>query len=104
MIKVNISKDNNVITSIHCKGHAKYADYGKDIVCASFSTMIITTINAILEFDKDAISYTNTNNLEIINIKKDNITNKLLYNLVNMIYELKENYDKNIDIKEENHD
>ena len=104
MIKVNISKDNNVITSIHCKGHAKYADYGKDIVCASFSTMIITTINAILEFDKDAISYTNTNNLEIINIKKDNITNSLLNNLVNMIYELKENYDKNIDIKEENHE
>ena len=81
-----------------------YADYGKDIVCASFSTMIITTINAILEIDENAISYTDTNNLEIINIKKDNITNKLLNNLVNMIYELKNNYDKNINIKEENHD
>ena len=104
MIKVNISKENNVITSIHCKGHALYDDYGKDIVCASFSTMIITTINAILEFDKNAISYTNTNNLKIINIKKDNITNSLLNNLVNMIYELKENYDKNINIKEENHE
>ena len=66
--------------------------------------MIITTINGILEIDKDAISYTDTNNLEIINIKKDNITNKLLYNLVNMIYELKENFDKNINIKEENHE
>jgi uncharacterized protein YsxB (DUF464 family) len=104
MIKVRIVKNNNIIDSIHCNGHANYADYGKDIVCASFSTMIITTINAILEFDKDAISYTNTNNLDIINIKKDNITNGLLNNLVNMIYELKENYDKNIDIKEENHD
>ena len=104
MIKVRIKKENDVITSISCKGHAKYDEYGKDIVCASFSTMIITTINAILEFDKDAISYTDNNNLNIVNIKKDNITNRLLLNLVNMIYELRENYDKNIDIKEENHE
>ena len=104
MIKVRIIKKDNVIESIHCNGHAGYADYGKDVVCASFSTMIITTINAILEFDKAAISYTDTNNLEIINIKKDNITNGLLNNLVHMIKELKENYDKNINIKEENHE
>ena len=104
MIKVRINKDKDSINSIKCSGHASYADYGKDIVCASFSTMIITTINAILEIDKDAISYTDSNNLEIINIKKDNITNSLLNNLVNMIYELKDNYDKNIDIKEESHD
>ena len=99
MIKISIR--NNIIT---IAGHALYDDYGKDIVCASFSTMIITTINAILEFDKDAISYTDTNDLEIINIKKDNITNGLLNNLVQMMKELKENYDKNINIKEENHE
>jgi len=104
MIKVRISKKDNVIQSIHCKGHAMYDDYGKDIVCASFSTMIITTINAILTFDQDAISYTDNNDLKIINIKKDNITNNLLNNLVNMIYELRDNYNKNINIKEENHE
>ena len=104
MIKVRIKKENDIISSINCNGHANYADYGKDIVCASFSTMIITTINAILEIDKDAIIYTEGNNLEIVNLKKDNITNSLLNNLVNMIYELKDNYDKNINIKEENHD
>ena len=104
MIKVRITKKNNVIESIHCNGHANYSRDGKDIVCASFSTMIITTINAILEFDKDAISYTDTNDLKIINIKKDNITNNLLNNLVNMIYELRDNYNKNINIKEEDHD
>ena len=104
MIKVNVVKKNNVIEEIRAKGHANYADYGKDIVCASFSTMLITTINAIVLIDKNAISYTDTNDLKIVNIKKDNITNSLLNNLVNMIYELKENYDKNISIKEENHE
>ena len=104
MIKVRIKKDNDIISRIKCSGHANFDEYGKDIVCAAFSTMIITTINGILEIDEKAISYTDSNNLEIVNIKKDNITNSLLNNLVNMIYELKENYDKNINIKEENHD
>ena len=104
MIKVNIKKNNNIIESITCKGHANYSNYGKDIVCASFSTMVITMINAILEFDTDAIKYENKAKLVITNIKKDNITNKLLNNLVNMMYELKENYNKNINIKEEDHD
>ena len=104
MIKVRISKKNNIIDKIECIGHAGYADYGKDIVCASFSTMIITTINSIINIDEDAISYTDCNNLKIVNIKKDNITNSLLNTLVELMYELRDNYDKNIDIKEESHD
>jgi uncharacterized protein YsxB (DUF464 family) len=104
MIKVRISKKDNIIEKIECKGHAGYADYGNDIVCASFSTMIITTINQIINIDDSAISYTDTNNLKIVNIKKDNITNSLLNTLVELMYELRDNYDKNIDIKEESHD
>ena len=104
MIKVRISKKNNIIDKIECIGHAGYADYGKDIVCASFSTMIITTINSIINIDEDAISYTDSNNLKIVNIKKDNITNSLLNTLVELKYELRDSYDKNIDIKEESHD
>ena len=104
MIKVKVVKKDDIIESISAHGHANYDEYGKDIVCASFSTMLITTINAILDIDIDAISYTDSNGLNIINIKKDNITNNLLNNLVNMIYELRDNYNKNINIKEEDHD
>jgi uncharacterized protein YsxB (DUF464 family) len=104
MIKVRISKKNNIIDKIECIGHAGYAEYGKDIVCASFSTMIITSINSIVNIDEDAISYTDTNDLKIVNIKKDNITNSLLNTLVELMYELRDSYDKNIDIKEESHD
>ena len=104
MIKVRIHKKEEIIERIDCKGHAGYAEYGKDIVCAAFSTMIITIVNAILGFDENAVSYTDSNDLHIVNIKKDNITNSLLKTLVNMIYELRDNYDKNIIIKEEDHD
>ena len=104
MIKVRIHKKEEIIERIDCKGHAGYAEYGKDSVCAAFSTMIITTVNAILGFDENAVSYTDSNDLHIVNIKKDNITNSLLNTLVEMMKELRDTYDKNIDIKEESHD
>ena len=34
-------------------GHAGYADKGKDIVCASASSIILTSINLAIEFNKD---------------------------------------------------
>ncbi len=99
MLLVNIKKMNDIVEYIKFKGHANYNDYGKDIVCSSVSSIYITTINAILTFDKDAISYNKRN--EVINIKKDDITNKLLNNMVNMLKELEESYKENIKIVEE---
>ncbi|MCD7725961.1 MAG: ribosomal-processing cysteine protease Prp [Clostridiales bacterium] len=32
-----------------CSGHAGYADYGSDIVCASISALVINTINSLQE-------------------------------------------------------
>lgn len=99
MLVVNIKKSNDIIEYVKFNGHALYDDYGKDIVCASASSIYITTVNAILNFDKDAISYNDSN--EVVNIKKDEITNKLLNNMVNMLKELEKDYKKNIKIVEE---
>ena len=99
MLLVSVKKANNIVEYVKFKGHALYDDYGKDIVCAASSSIYITTINAILNFDKNAISYNKDN--EVINIKKDEITNKLLNNMVNMLKELEESYKKNIKIVEE---
>ena len=94
MIKVNINKDNIVIT-----GHAMYDQYGKDIVCASASSIVISTINAVLKFDKDAISYKEEKDKLVIYIlKKDEITKKLIGNMVDMLNELVSQYPKNIKV------
>ena len=46
-----------------CDGHAGFADYGKDIVCAAISVLVINTINSLeqitgeqmqVETDEDA--------------------------------------------------
>ena len=82
-------------------GHANYADYGKDIVCAAASSIAITTINAILEINKDLIDYSVEKELTIEAKEDNDILNKLLNNMVNMLKELEKDYQKNIIIKEE---
>lgn len=94
MIKVEI--ENN---KIEIKGHAYYDDYGKDIVCASVSSIVITTINAISELAPGSIHYEDLNNkLLIEKLKDDDITNKLINNMIELLEVLEKNYKKNIKI------
>lgn len=94
MIKVEL-KD-NLIT---IKGHAGYDDKGKDIVCASVSSIVITTINGIIEIDKDAIDYSDLDNEIIIRkLKEDDIVNKLLNNMILLLESLEKDYKEYIKI------
>ena len=94
MIKVEI--ENN---KIEIKGHANYDDYGKDIVCASVSSIVITTINAIIEFDPESIYYEDLNNRILIEkLKDDDITNKLINDMIELLEELEKSYKDNIKI------
>lgn len=93
MIKVIV--ENN---KIEISGHANFDDYGKDIVCASVSSIVITTINACIEIDEDSIYYEDNEKL-IIEIKKENeVIKKLINNMVFMLESLEKDYPKNIKI------
>ena len=93
MIKVLVEKN-----KIEISGHAGYDDYGKDIVCASVSSIVITTINNIFDIDQDSILYEDNDNKIKIEIKKDDeIVNKLINNMV-LLENLEKDYPKNIKI------
>ncbi len=97
MIKIKIQKEEITIT-----GHANFADYGQDIVCASVSSIVTTTINAILSFDEKALVYEeNKDKLNLEKLKKDNITETLLKNMIRLLKELAQSYPQNIKIIEE---
>ena len=101
MIKVNVKRQNNKVYEIVIKGHAGYDDAGKDIVCAAVSSMAICTVNGIIRLD-DSIDYEENSGLLIIRVKRDTeVNNKLLDNLVRMLTELKSQYPKNIEIRNE---
>ena len=94
MIKVNITDK-----KITIKGHAGYDEYGRDIVCASASSIAITTINAILSFDSEAINYEQKKDELIINVlKNDKYTKTLLNNMNSMFEELASQYEENIKV------
>ena len=95
MIKVNISKDKIIIT-----GHADYEEYGKDIVCASVSSIVITSINAALRIDKNFLIYQEDKDKLTIDIKGNNKDCLLVIeNMIEMLQELALTYKKNIEIR-----
>ena len=100
MIKVKIVKENSNYQKISILGHAMYDDYGKDLVCSAASSIATTTINGILTLDEGSLSYqVNKEGLIIENISTDEITQKLLGNMVNLLEQLEEQYPTNIEVK-----
>ena len=97
MIKINIKKD-----QITIEGHSNYSDYGTDIVCASVSSISITTINALLRFDKECIKYEEKDGyIKIDILKHNNYVDILIENMIDLLKELEKQYKKNIKVNEE---
>ncbi len=97
MIKVEVFKKNIVIS-----GHAMFDDYGKDIVCAAASSIVITSINGILRLNDKALRYEKSKDklsIEIIN-ETDEVR-KLILNMIDLLKELEKQYKKNIQVTEE---
>ena len=93
-----ISKEANKII---IKGHANYSD-SNDIVCASVSSIMYTTVNAILRFNKNAIKFSDTKDKVTITVlSEDDITEVLLINMMSLFMELASDYPKNIKIESE---
>lgn len=96
MILVKVLKE-----EIEIKGHALYDDYGKDIVCSAVSSIVTTTVNGIISIDSDAILYQVSDGRIVIKIKKDdNITLKLIDNMLDLLKKLSIDYPNNIKIEE----
>ena len=100
MIKI-IIKGKDSIDCITIKGHADYDNYGKDIVCAAVSSISLTTCNAILSLEKSIECVEKEGLLIIKVIQQTDINNKLLDNMIEMLEELKSQYPKNIEIRNE---
>ena len=99
MIKVNCVVSKDLIEKISIKGHADYDTLGKDIVCAAVSSIVTTTINDILALTEDKIKYDTKDGNVLITVVSDNeVVEKLLNVMLNMLKELASDYPKNIKI------
>ena len=101
MIKIKLKKENDLVSNIEINGHSGYDEFGRDIVCASVSTMTITTVNAIIRYDCESITYNQDEGyVNIVVLKHSNVVDMLLENLISLLKELETQYKKNIKIYE----
>lgn len=72
MIKVKISKKNKSIKALEIRGHAEYAEHGKDIVCAAVSFLAFNTIDTFTDLldMKNDISYEVGKNVIRLQVKE----------------------------------
>lgn len=97
MIRVKISSN-----TISISGHAGYADVGKDIVCASVSSVIGTVVNCIMNIDRDSINYCDDGNVITITKNNDNsVVDTILNTMIDILKDLENQYKENIKIESE---
>lgn len=100
MINISIEKKDDYVSRVTIKGHAGYSEYGTDIVCASVSSIAITTVNAITRLNSDLIYFDEKDGFLIIEIKgNDEVINILVNNMLDLFRELEVDYPKNIKFK-----
>ncbi len=98
MIEIKIKKDADKIYALTSKGHANYADKGKDIVCSAVSAILIGGLNAIKNIDDFKI-IKDDGYLEILankNISKDDQI--VFYTIYIQLKTIEESYPKNLKI------
>ena len=74
MIKVSYEVKDDLYVSLNVSGHANYDDIGKDLICASVSSIVFGFMNALDNLHEDveikqltnSITITNHSNSEVI--------------------------------------
>lgn len=99
MVNIKITKENDFVKMVTISGHSGYDEFGKDIVCASVSSIAVTTINAIIRLNDAIISYQSHDGYLEMKIKQnDRVINILMNNMIDLFKNLEEDYPKNIQI------
>lgn len=102
MIKVTIEKENNRYHKITISGHSDYGVAGTDIVCAAVSSIVTTTVNAIVRVDSKSIQYEEKEGFVSIVLEKElDMVLLLIENMLDLLQQLEQQYSKDIKINKE---
>lgn len=102
MTNIKIKYKNNLVEKINILGHTGYDELGRDIVCSSISSIVITSVNAIIRLNEKSIYHKElSGNIEIKVLSHDNVVDTLLTNMIDLLKKLEYQYPKNIKINEE---
>ena len=92
MIKVKYEVVDDKYKSIEVKGHALADDYGKDLICASVSSIMFGFMNALDELDEDVEIKQLTNKIEIVNHSSSNVIQDYFELVIIQLKTIEESY------------
>ena len=98
MIKVIYSMVDDHYTYLSVKGHANSNDYGKDLICASVSSIMFGLMNALDE-TKDVEIKELTNHIEIINNSKKELVDNYIELVLIQLKTIEESYTEFIKVE-----
>lgn len=109
MINAVFLKDNSGFYGFDVSGHAGYAEYGEDIICAGVSSALMLTANTITDFFAlETKINQKENDIILVVTDKDQTSaaNKLIASLKNHLDLIEEQYSGtiNITVKNQNRD
>ncbi len=96
MIQITVDQKKDSIT---VEGHAGYGVSGTDIVCASVSSILITTVNAILRVDASSIRLDQKDAyVKVTVLKHLDMVDLLIENMISLLEGLQKDYKKYVKI------
>lgn len=97
MIKINVNYDEDYVSKFKVSGHSGYDVSGRDIVCASASSIVISSINLALRLNEKSVVVTQKEGLIDTKILvHDKVINEVFLNMISMLEELQKSYKNNI--------
>ena len=102
MIRIFVKKEKGLIKQINFVGHANYASYGQDIVCAAVSATYYCSVNACYSLLDSSIEVREEDNVQVLSVVTDDLViQKILNNMIFCLESLRQQYPKNIRIDKE---
>ena len=99
MIKVKYSYKNSHYVSLNVKGHAEFSEEGKDLVCASTSSIMFGLMNALDELDKKIDIEELDNEINITNDSKNSKADDYIELTIYQLKTLEESYKRFIKVE-----
>ena len=99
MVKVKYTYKNNHYVSLNVKGHAEFSEKGKDLVCASVSSIVFGLMNALDELNKKVDINELGNEINIVNDSKNSKADDYIELAIFQLKTLEESYEKYVKVE-----
>ncbi len=92
MIKASYEANDDRYLSLEVSGHAEFSEFGKDLICASVSSIMFGFMNALDELHENVEIRQSTNKIAIINKSESDVVQDYFELVMMQLKTIEESY------------